>query len=233
MGHQGRPQRRSEGKLEEIPGLCRWRLHHRRHPRSEMRDGFRKGESLNRDRSGSQPQRRRGLVLAGGRIVVGQQFRRIVAGFGPAIFQQARNIGVQLSAPALEERIVSGVLNEGVGEREDRIRNLAVAGGQPRCRQKPQSGFQRLHLHQFETGDELVAEFATNDGADLGDLLGCRRPGQDAPSASCAAFLAARSRLIRPNRRSDRRRELSSPDSRIPLVSSSRNSGTPSALATI
>ena len=79
-----------------------------------MRNRFRQRKSLDRRRAGVEPQRRRGLVVSRGGKMISEKFRRRFAGLGPAIVEEAGDVGVKLPAPALQKRVISGVLDEGV-----------------------------------------------------------------------------------------------------------------------
>gem|GEM_PF-1943533 len=120
--HQRRPERRPQRNFHAVADLGRPQFRQRRHAGAQMGNRFGQRKALQRDFTGAQPKRRRDTVLLRRAIVKREQFGRGIAGFGPALFQQMGNVAMQLLAPALQKRIVGGVLNQRIG----RIRVMRV-----------------------------------------------------------------------------------------------------------
>ena len=78
---------------------------------------------------------------------------------------------MQRFALALQQRVVGRVLHQRVLERVHRLRDRAVTESEPRCGQARERVCQRRLAHHVERRDQLVAELAPDDRADLRDLL--------------------------------------------------------------
>ncbi len=149
-----------------------------------MAHGLGNGETLHRHLAGAQPERDSRRMVAGGGIMMRQQFRLAVTDLRIVRLQHLSDAGVQRLALALQQRVIGGFLDqrmlEGVAGAS---RSFAIAGSKARGCQLGQPLAERHLIHLVERGDELIAEAATDHRADLrhsprlGQAVETRRQG--------------------------------------------------------
>src|SRR5262245_46179741 len=99
-----------------------------------MRDGFGERHARQRQLGGLLPQRDRGGQLPSFRVVMRQDIRLAVPELGDALLDYPSDLGVQLLAASLEQRVVGGVLHQCMLESVDRVGWCAAAKCKPRFR---------------------------------------------------------------------------------------------------
>ena len=140
-------------------------------PLVEMRDGLGQGHAFQRQLARALPQRYRGFDLPCRRQVVRQQFRFGIFGRGKVFFEHSRDLGVQRPAPSLEQRVVGGILHQGVLEGVDGIGQVAAPERESRFGQLVERAVELGLGVGCDCRNELVAELAPDRRADLRDLF--------------------------------------------------------------
>jgi hypothetical protein len=92
------------------------------------------------------------------------------------VLEHLRDASVQLLAPGLEQRLIGGVLDQGVLETVGRVGRAAAAKHELGADQLIEPAFQLLLRPVGDCGDELVGELAADHGADLGEFLDRGQP---------------------------------------------------------
>ena len=136
-------------------------------------------------------QRRLGVVMC-------QQFRVGARGLRELLLQRAGDFAVQVLPRTLQQRVARDVLQQGVLEHVNRAQRTFADGCQPGIAQAAQGPVHVGPGQGRDSADQLVAEFAPDDGADLSDGL-CR--GQAVQPRHQAVAQGSRDGNVGPSRR--------------------------------
>ncbi len=136
-----------------------------------MGHGLRQSEALERHLACTLPELDRDLVVARRGVVPRELLGRGLGDLRPSLLQRPRDRAVQLLAAAAQQRVVRDVVDERVLEREHRVGRRSLLEGQTRCAE-PLHELGELGCREGRHGcEQLEAELAAHDRADLGDLL--------------------------------------------------------------
>ena len=136
-----------------------------------MRYRLAKRKALHGQFAGPPPVRGGGLEQTRGRIMVSQQLRLGVSALGPALFERLRDLAVDRHPLALQQRVVGGVLHEGMLERIHRLRDLASTRSQLGGNEAREDVDKCCLAHHLDLGEQFVTELASDDCTDLRDSL--------------------------------------------------------------
>ena len=170
-GSQGGPHRRQQVQLAPRPlGAFRHGAKHLQ-PLGEVCGRLQIGRSLERPLARALPV---GHGFAGASclgVVTGEQLGLGLDDLGELLSRISAIRACDLLAPALEQRLVGGVLDQGVLEAVGRLGRRAAAEDQLGCDQLVEGRAELGFGQGRDRGKQFVAELATDHGADLRDLL--------------------------------------------------------------
>src|SRR6185503_6430927 len=125
---------------------------------NEVRRSFRMARSASGVLTGLTPLRNRLFRETGLGVVMGQQLRLGLGGIAEALGQRARETGVILLPDRCEQRLIRGVLDQRVLERETGFRNETSLVEQPRIHQPDEIAPDKLLAEQGDGEEPVVAE---------------------------------------------------------------------------